>query len=151
MKNKIITLTQYLITRGILNPFKIQKLLFFLRYEEIKNNDEENSFFAENYNFEAWKSGPVNPESYYFLDDIFFKQEEELEKFLLEDSNIIKTLDKKYGSCLEKWNLIEINDLTDKSQKNVSWINARKGIDENDDLTAKKMDERKKFFIEFVQ
>ena len=53
-EEKIITLAKYLLTKGVDSPLKIQKLLFFLRYEELKNqNNLEDSYFASNYNFQA--------------------------------------------------------------------------------------------------
>ena len=49
----ILSLAKYLVNKGVTSPLKLQKLLFFLRYEELKNQTTEGSYFAKNYNFEA--------------------------------------------------------------------------------------------------
>ena len=49
----VLILAKYLVNKGVTSPLKLQKLLFFLRYEELKNQSTEDSYFAENYNFEA--------------------------------------------------------------------------------------------------
>ena len=49
----VLILAKYLVNKGVTSPLKLQKLLFFLHYEELKNQSTEDSYFAENYNFEA--------------------------------------------------------------------------------------------------
>ena len=53
MLRNIITLARWLITKGIKTPLQVQKLLFFLRYEELHRGNLTGSYFAPNYNFQA--------------------------------------------------------------------------------------------------
>lgn len=123
-------LAKYLLTKGIESSLKIQKMLFFFRVEEHKNKDLNDSFFKENHNFEAWIYGPVNVESFKYMQQ-FFSGEAEKEEFLLND-NEIKEIDKKYKKYFDKYKNYSPSTLVDKSHKNVSWINARGDIDPDD-------------------
>jgi len=53
MERDVRTLAKYLLTKGVDFPSKIQKLLFFMRVEEIRKDQTQNSFFKPNENFQA--------------------------------------------------------------------------------------------------
>lgn len=78
MKKDTITLTKYLVAKEVSAPLKIQKLLFFLRLEELKSQNSifrkfiifkklVISYFEKENNFQAWIWGPVNVKSYQAL------------------------------------------------------------------------------------
>ena len=83
-KQDVLTVAKYLLYRGVDSPLRVQKLLFFLRYEEIQNEELEDSYFDDNFNFEAWIYGPVNRRSYNAL-QYYFNREDEKENFVLSD------------------------------------------------------------------
>lgn len=148
MEKNVRTLAKYLLTKGVEFPSKIQKLLFFMRVEEIKNGQTQNSFFKPNENFQAWIYGPVNVDSYKYLQP-YFDELDEKEKFLLKDEEI-KEIDKQYLESFEKWNQHSTKDLIDISHTNKAWLKARGslGIDE---ICKDKMDEQSKDFVEFSE
>ena len=123
-------LAKYLLTKGIESSLKIQKMLFFFRVEEYKNKNLNNSFYKHKDNFEAWIYGPVNVESFKYMQP-FFGGEAEKEEFLLND-NEIEEIDKKYKESFDKYKNYAPSTLVDMSHKNISWINARGDIDPDD-------------------
>lgn len=124
MERNIRTLARWLLTKGVDSSLKIQKLLFFIRYEELKNNKENNlSFFNKNNNFQAWIYGPVNYESYSFLQNCLLELDEKDPYFLSDEE--VKEIDKIYGQYFEKWNKFSSSELVEKSHKNKAWIIAR--------------------------
>lgn len=127
MEKNTKTLAKYLLTKGIESSLKIQKMLFFFRVEEHKNKDFNDSYFKTKDNFEAWIYGPVNVESFRYMQQ-YFGGEAEKEEFLLE-SNEVKEIDEKYGKYFDKYYNYAPSTLVDMSHKNVSWINARGDID----------------------
>lgn len=127
MDKNTITLAKYLFTKGIESSLKIQKMLFFFRVEEYKNNGLENSFFKKDKNFQAWIYGPVNVESFKFMQQ-FFNGESEKESFLLS-KNDVNEIDKKYGKYFSEYCNYAPSTLVEMSHKNLSWINARGDID----------------------
>ena len=146
MEKNVRTLAKYLLTKGVEFPSKIQKLLFFMRVEEIRNHQTQNSFFKPNENFQAWIYGPVNVDSYKYLQP-YFDEQDEKEKFLLEDKEV-EEIDKQYLESFEKWNQYSTKDLIDISHTNKAWLKTRGslGIDE---ICKDKMDEQSKDFVEF--
>lgn len=126
MERDIKTLTKYLITKGIESPSKIQKVLFFLRVEELKSKNTKNSFFKQDNNFQAWIYGPVCVESFKFAQG-YFDQFEEKEPFLLSDKDM-KIIDEQYLKPLSKYINMSPKELIDKSHTNVAWIKARIGL-----------------------
>lgn len=126
MEKNTTTLAKYLYTKGVDSSLKIQKLLFFIRVEELKNK-KNNGFFRKDNNFQAWIYGPVNCESFYNLQKLF-NNEEEKEIFLLPKKEV-EELDKIYGESLNKYVNLSPFSLVDKSHKNVAWINARGDLD----------------------
>ena len=130
MEKNTKTLAKYLLTKGIESSLKIQKMLFFFRVEEYLNNDLYDSFFMEKDNFEAWIYGPVNVESFKFMQQ-FFSGEAEKEEFLLSKEDI-KTIDKKYGKYFDKYSYLTSSELVEKSHKNLAWINARGDLNPDD-------------------
>lgn len=141
----ILSLAKYLVNKGVTSPLKLQKLLFFLRYEELKNQTTEGSYFAKNYNFEAWIYGPVNRQSYFILQD-YFANQDEAEKVWLSDKEM-QLIDQKYESYFLKWNRYTTNKLVKKSHKNKAWLKARKDLDPNE-ICFEPLDELTPDFLE---
>lgn len=123
--NDIKQLSRWLITKGETSLLKIQKLLFFLRVEELKNNDAQDSYFKSNHNFESWIYGPVNKESFYYLQP-WYNDENEIEEYLLSEQEA-KIIDKKYLKYYEKYANYSPKALVNKSHKNLAWLKAREG------------------------
>lgn len=127
MDKNTITLAKYLLTKGVDSSLQIQKLLFFIRVEELKNK-VDNGFFEKNNNFQAWIYGPVNPESFYHMQK-YFNSEEEAEEFFLSKEQT-KEIDKIYSKYLVKYIDFSPAKLVSESHKNISWINARGDLDQ---------------------
>ena len=130
MQKNILTLSKWLVTKDITSLLKIQKLLFFIRVEELKNKDTEGSYFRDDNNFQAWIYGPVSRESFDFLQP-WFNKDTELDLFLLS-SEEEKIIDKKYKKYLEKYIIYSPNELVELSHKNISWIKARGDLGANE-------------------
>lgn len=120
-----ITLAKWLISKGETSLLKIQKILFFIRVEELKNNDVKDSYFEKNHNFQAWIYGPVNVKSFKYLQP-WYNSLNEMEEYLLDDQEI-KQIDEKYEKYYEIYKNDSPTELIEKSHKSLSWINARKG------------------------
>ncbi|WP_027123706.1 hypothetical protein [Mycoplasmoides pirum] len=124
MERNVTTLAKYLLTKGIDSPTKIQKMLFFFRVEELKQNpNPKNSFFSKDKNFQAWIYGPVNVPSYLVIQE-WHNKDIEKEALLLSDKEM-NEIDKQYGAYFEKYAGESKEWLIDESHKNVAWINAR--------------------------
>lgn len=147
-QTKICILSKYLISKGVCSPLKLQKLLFFLRYEEVLSGNLKESYFNKSDNFQAWIYGPVNYESYVFCQNYFWGQDEKENYLLLEDE--IKNIDKIYGKFFQKWNAISASELVDKSHKNISWIEARGDLS-NDTPCNKILNESIDKFTKFIE
>ena len=147
MERNVRTLAKYLLTKGVDFPSKIQKLLFFMRVEEIRNRQTENSFFKPNENFQAWIYGPVNVDSYKYLQP-YFDGLDEKETFLLDEDKV-KEIDKQYLESFEKWNKYSAQELVDISHSNKAWIKTRGGLGV-DEICKDKIDEQSKDFVEFI-
>lgn len=147
-KQDVLTVAKYLLYRGVDSPLRVQKLLFFLRYEEIQNEELEDSYFDDNFNFEAWIYGPVNRRSYNAL-QYYFNREDEKENFVLSDEEAAM-VDRKYGQYFLKWNQFSSDQLIEIAQKNLGWIKAR-GVLYPDDLCSEKLDEEARTFTEFSE
>ncbi|MDE5767036.1 MAG: DUF4065 domain-containing protein, partial [Malacoplasma sp.] len=132
-------------SKGVTSPLKLQKLLFFIRYEELKNKTTNNSFFKKNKNFQAWIYGPVNFVSYRFMQKLFMKLDEK-DTYILSNKEI-KLIDKKYKKYFDKWNEYSPEELIEKSHKNLAWIKARKGIDP--DCPSREILEEDEDFLKF--
>lgn len=147
MERNVRTLAKYLLTKGVDFPSKIQKLLFFMRVEEIRKDQTQNSFFKLNENFQAWIYGPVNVDSYKYL-QLYFDELDEKENFLLDEDEV-KEIDKQYLESFEKWNKYSAQELVEISHSNKAWIKTRGnlGIDE---ICKDKIDEQSKDFVEFI-
>lgn len=144
-QNDINKLCSYLISKGVTNQLRLQKLLFFIRYEELKSKNIEDSFFANKANFQAWIYGPVNYDSYKSFQNFFWGFDEK-DTYILDEKEI-KQIDKKYKVFYEKWNSFSTSQLVDKSHKNLSWIKARKGIDS--DKPSNNILEENQTFLKF--
>ena len=136
---KIKILAKYLVTKGVSTALRLQKLLFMLRFEEIANQELNDSYFAPNNNFQAWINGPVNTEVYYYLRPMFIEIDEK-DHYLLsqknkKDKEEMEKIDQKYKKFFEKWNVYSDDDLIDISHTNNAWINARKDIGPNEPCT----------------
>lgn len=150
MNNKTIQLAHYLIKKGdIVSPLRLQKMLFFMRYEEIKNNIiQSESYFKPKNNFEAWVNGPVNVQVYNVLKLYFWG----LDEAQIIDENMpddkFSEIDLKYNDFFNKWNDKETSELVDISHKNKSWIKARGNLNA-DEPSNEKMDESKDLILKF--
>ena len=123
---KIKILAKYLVTKGVSTALRLQKLLFMLRFEEVFNQNFNDSYFAANHNFQAWINGPVNTETYYYLRPMFIEIDEK-DHYLLPKEQMQK-IDQKYKASFEKWDVYSEDDLIDISHTNKAWIKARKDI-----------------------
>lgn len=145
---KIKILAKYLLTKGeLMSAVRLQKLLFLIRYEEIASGDLTNSYFEDNDNFQAWSSGPVNLESYYYLRPVFIETDER-DHYLLSKEQVEK-IDQKYKAFFEKWKSYSDNDLINVCQTNGAWIKARAEIDLNEPCTDY-LDEKSPEFLEMI-
>lgn len=124
--NKITDVAIYLIneykkiTTQDIDELKLHKLLYFAQREKIAIYNKP--MFKEN--FEAWKFGYVNRS----VRKLYKKNINELlstKKLNAEDKNIIYNIIYQYG-IYDSWKL------SDLSHKEISWINARKGLKENE-------------------
>ena len=136
---KIKILAKYLVTKGVNTALRLQKLLFMLRFEEVVNEQLNDSYFASNNNFQAWINGPVNTEVYYYLRPMFIEIDEK-DHYLLsekkeEDKKEIERLDRKYKTFFEKWDVYSDDDLIDISHTNKAWIKVRKDINADEPCT----------------
>lgn len=130
MKKNIKTLTKYLIHKDVQSLLKIQKILFLLRVEEISSS-QKHSFFKPNHNFQAWIFGPVNVKSYYYTQRFYsIDHKRKIKPFLTKQS--IKIIDNIFGEWFEKYNKLDSTELKELSQRNKSWLIARKGLQPND-------------------
>lgn len=145
MDKNTTTLAKYLFTKGIEPSLKIQKMLFFFRVEELTNN-EENGFFKNNHNFEAWIYGPVNYESFKFMQR-FFNDNEEKEILQLNEQEV-REIDELYIQYFNKYCDFEGLELVNKSHKNKAWIEARAGIEF--DKPSRNLLEENESFITFI-
>ena len=141
-EKNILTLSKYLITKEINSALKIQKILFFMRVEELKNKKTESTYFKEDKNFQAWIYGPVNPESYFFIQK-FFNEKDEKENFLLDDEQV-KEIDQLYLKSFEKYYKCSSNQLIKISHENTAWIEARGNLG-SDEICKKFMIENDDF------
>lgn len=99
-----------------IDEMKLQKLLYFSQRESLAITGKP--LFNEE--FEGWKYGPVNREvRNYFKRGTFKKMSHD--SISLEGAYIAKNVLLQYGT-LEPWKL------SDLSHKEISWLNARKGI-----------------------
>lgn len=111
-------LAKYLLTKGVDSALKIQKMLFFFRVEEKRSNfpSQNDSYFNEKDNFEAWIYGPVNVESFKEMQKLF-RNEAEKEDYLL-DKNEISKIDKLYLNFYNEYIRYSARELVEKSHKN---------------------------------
>ncbi|BDV02195.1 MAG: hypothetical protein HPAVJP_0840 [Candidatus Hepatoplasma vulgare] len=136
-------LAVYLVDKKIINsPLLLQKILFFVRYEELKkekNGEKQETVFNINDKFEAWINGPVHRDIYFGFRN-FFNFDDEKDVFKI-DENKSKILSKRYDFFIDKYlNIYNKNGiwkLVELTHKNIAWIKARKGIDKNEPSTNK--------------
>ena len=119
------------ITGEELDEMKLHKLLYFTQRETLAVLGRP----AFNGDFEGWKYGPVSKEvRHSFFDGEITEPTNEVSD---EIKYIVNNVILEYGS-LASWKLSEI------SHKEISWLNARKGLfpDENGNVTIKLEDIR---------
>ncbi len=141
-------LAKYLLTKGVDSALKIQKMLFFFRVEEKRSNfpSQNDSYFNEKDNFEAWIYGPVNVESFKEMQKLF-RNEAEKEDYLL-DKNEISKIDKLYLNFYNEYIRYSARELVEKSHKNFAWIEARGDLGP-DDICHTKLNEDSENFTKF--
>ena len=152
MTKNTILLAKYLYSKGIDSSLRIQKILFFLRVEE-KRNNFESGYFKLKDNFQAWIYGPVNVESFKYMQKYFNNDIEKEEILLLDDDLeknkiLIEEIDKIFGKYLEKYRYKAPSTLVDESHRNLSWINARGDLDKDEPCNTYMKED--KSFIEFI-
>lgn len=134
-EDKLFSITNYLIQKHkITEPVKLQKILYFLYLEYLKENNKK--LFDEE--FEAWVYGPVLKRVYYHLkyDGLNFNEYESFDSkkdeyvitkiIPLTDEKIFNFIDKKINKYKNK----NTFDLSEKAHKTEPWIKARKGLTE---------------------
>lgn len=117
----------------VIDEMKLHKLLYFAQRESLAVTGEP--LFKES--FEGWKFGPVSPvvRSAYSKEGI---QSKVLLEVSAESAYIVNNVLAQYGS-IESWKLSEM------SHNESSWLNTRKGLneDEHGDRKMKLSDIRK--------
>lgn len=134
-KDKLFSIVSYLINNHkITEPVKLQKILYFLYLDYLKQYDEK--LFEDK--FEAWVYGPVLRRVYYHLRyvGVNFDEYENFDEnkytctkiIPLEDKKIIKFIDDK----IEKYKNKNTFVLVEEAHNTEPWINARKGLDKHE-------------------
>lgn len=108
------------ISGEFIDEMKLHKLLYFAQRESLALTGKE-LFECD---FEGWKYGPVSPSvrAVFVANDGINAEKVEISD---EAKYIIKNVIFEYG-IYSSWKLSEI------SHKEISWLNSRKGLDEND-------------------
>ncbi|MCL8209970.1 Panacea domain-containing protein [Spiroplasma attinicola] len=141
-QDNLFSITNYLIQKHkITEPVKLQKILYFLYLEYLKENN--NKLFEEE--FEAWVYGPVLKRVYNHLKyvglnfneyETFDSEKDEyvITKIMpLTDEKIFNFIDSK----IKKYKNKNTFDLVDEAHKTKPWIKARKGLLSNQISTEK--------------
>lgn len=122
---RIIDVAEYIIKKyrdmdGLsIDEMKLHKLLYFVQRESLALTNEP--MFAEP--FEGWKYGPVSPivRSKFAPDGI---HDDHLGKLSFEDKRIVNNVLAEFAD-VETWRLSQL------SYQETSWLNSRKGLDQN--------------------
>lgn len=122
---RIIDVAEYIIKKyrdmaGLsIEEMKLHKLLYFVQRESLALTNEP--MFAEP--FEGWKCGPVSPivRSKFTPDGI---HDDHLDELSLEDKRIVNDVLAEFAD-VETWRLSQL------SYQETSWLNSRKGLDQN--------------------
>lgn len=147
----------YLVDQKNVNtPLLLQKILFLIRYEELKNKNDF-GVFNEKDKFQAWIWGPVNKEIYYKFRS-YFNWEDEIDTYKINNLKKIKKL-KKYDLYIEKYMNIakrdDVRTLVDLTHQNEAWIVARKNLDWNkpstDELDEKLIPKMREEFFKILK
>lgn len=142
-ENKLFSIVSYLINKHkITEPVKLQKILYFLYLEYLKEKKEK--LFDEE--FEAWVYGPVLRAVYNHLRYIGLnfneyetwnseKDEYVINKIIpLNNKDIFKFIDEK----IKKYKNKNTFDLVDEAHNTSPWLNARKGL-KDEEISRKKI------------
>lgn len=125
---KIIDITQYIYDEykkqsgNDIDKMKLHKLLYLVQRETLALTGEP--MFSEE--FEAWKYGPVCRE----VRKYYKTHRNNKRDISLKSYYIVKNIILQYG-VLEAWRLSDI------THKEISWINARKGLEEGENGSKK--------------
>lgn len=145
--NKIEKFVWYLLkNHHIYTTVAVNKILFFIRvYEKMNNITNSPIFDKKNYNFQAWTSGPVNVEAYYFAYScIYHGREAKIHFSFLYNQKI-----KKYLPIIKKTRNMEEYDLMNYSRQNREYISVRSNFKDYEPCTES-LDENKKRFQRFL-
>ncbi|WP_458258308.1 Panacea domain-containing protein [Spiroplasma endosymbiont of Dactylopius coccus] len=129
IKNNLLSITKYLVEKyKIIQPVKLQKILYFLYLDYLKENNEK--LFDEE--FEAIY-GPVVTKVFYHIKYHGFNFEIEEDDTLFEicslnNDKIKKFIDKKIDKYLNKSTF----DLVEIAHNTKPWQNARKYLKDNE-------------------
>jgi len=130
IKNNLLSITKYLVENyKIIQPVKLQKILYFLYLDYLKENNEK--LFDEE--FEAWVYGPVVTKVFYHIKHHGFNFEIEEDDTLFEicslnNDKIKSFIDEKINKYLNKSTF----DLVEIAHNTKPWKNARKGLKDNE-------------------
>lgn len=125
---KIIDITQYIYDEykkqsgNDIDKMKLHKLLYLVQRETLALTGEP--MFSEE--FEAWKYGPVCRE----VRKYYKTHRNNKRDISLKSYYIVKNIILQYG-VLEAWRLSDI------THKEISWINARKGLEKGENGSKK--------------
>jgi uncharacterized phage-associated protein len=128
---KILNVAEYIfkeyqrVTGEYIDEMKLQKLLYFSQRESLAILNKP--MFSER--FEGWKYGPVSREvrTYFTQEDGIQTYTEDIKS---ENKYIVNNVILEYGS-LASWKLSEM------THKEISWLNSRKGLSENENGNKK--------------
>lgn len=122
---KILDVAKYIfdkyseISGEAIDEMKLHKLLYFVQRESLAITGKP--MFLET--FEGWKYGPVcrQVREHYTPDEIFYDSPQRIKP---GNAYIVNNIMEQYAS-IESWKLSEL------SHQELSWRNARQGLDEN--------------------
>lgn len=115
---------------GIDSILKMQKMLFFLRVYEKKNDIKPSPIFNDTgKNFQAWMYGPVNVVSYHFMRlKLYSNEQESNDDVLIElDQDEKNGKFEKYKPIIDNLKKCDSQELVELSHHNCEYKYVRKG------------------------
>ncbi len=137
MNKNINDLSKYLIhKKNVDSPLLLQKILFLIRVEELRKNNDFKVFKDEK--FEVWINGPAMREVYNNF-KLFFFGKDEKDEYINNKNEYFEYDDyiEKYMNLYREkgiWYLVEL------THQNKGWISAREGF-EPDQICQNEIDE----------
>lgn len=130
IRDNLLSITKYLVEKyKIIKPVKLQKILYFLYLDYLKENNEK--LFDEK--FEAWVYGPVLRDVFYHIKYNGFNFEIEENDTLIEICDLNNEKIKLFiDSKVNKYLKIPTFDLVEMAHNTSPWKNARKDLKDNE-------------------